>query len=67
MGRVIGQKGVTINDLQKRSSCDIQINQDVPPGQDCEITIKGSRQGIDSVKRMLWRMNQKKENKVLVR
>ena len=53
MGRVIGQKGVTINDLQKRSGCDIQINQDVPPGQDCEITIKGSRQGIDSVKRML--------------
>jgi len=53
MGRVIGQKGVTINDLQKRSGCDIQINQDVPPGQDCEITIKGSRQGIESVKRML--------------
>ncbi len=53
MGRIIGQKGVTINDLQKRSQCDIQINQDVPPGQDCEITIKGTRQGIDSVKRML--------------
>lgn len=53
MGRVIGQKGVTINDLQRRSACDLQINQDVPPGQDCEISIRGSRQGIETVKQML--------------
>ena len=44
MGRIIGQKGVTINDLQRRSGCDIQINQDVAPGQECEITIRGARQ-----------------------
>jgi predicted RNA-binding protein YlqC (UPF0109 family) len=53
MGRIIGSKGVTINDLQKRSACDIQINQDVPPGRDCEITIRGARQGIEMVKQML--------------
>lgn len=53
MGRVIGQKGVTINDLQKRSGCDIQINQNVPAGQDCQITIKGSREGIEMAKQML--------------
>mmetsp|Transcript_3623 Transcript_3623/g.5391 ORF Transcript_3623/g.5391 Transcript_3623/m.5391 type:complete len:593 (-) Transcript_3623:758-2536(-) len=53
MGRVIGQKGATINDLQKRSGCDIQINQDVPQGQDCQITVKGSRQGIELAKQML--------------
>lgn len=53
MGRIIGQKGVTINDLQRRSTCDIQINQDVPPGQDCEISIRGSRQGIEMAKQML--------------
>ena len=53
MGRIIGQKGVTINDLQRRSACDIQINQDVGPGQDCEITIRGSRQGIEMAKQML--------------
>jgi hypothetical protein len=53
MGRIIGSKGVTINDLQKRSGCDIQINQNVPFGQDCEINIKGSRQGVDSAKEML--------------
>jgi predicted RNA-binding protein YlqC (UPF0109 family) len=53
MGRIIGSKGVTINDLQRRSACDIQINQDVPPGKDCEVTIKGSRMGIDSAKAMI--------------
>jgi far upstream element-binding protein len=53
MGRIIGQRGVTINDLQKRSGCDIQINQEVPYGQDCEISIKGSRQGIEMAKTML--------------
>jgi rRNA processing protein Krr1/Pno1 len=53
MGRIIGQKGVTINDLQRRSACDIQINQDVPPGQECEISIRGSRQGVEMAKQML--------------
>jgi predicted RNA-binding protein YlqC (UPF0109 family) len=53
MGRIIGQKGVTINDLQRRSACDLQINQDVPPQQDCEISMRGSRQGIEMVKQML--------------
>lgn len=53
VGRVIGQKGATINDLQKRSGCDIQINQNVPQGQDCQITLRGSREGIEMAKRML--------------
>lgn len=53
MGRIIGSRGITINDVQKRSGCDIQINQDVPPGHDCEISIKGSRHGIETAKGML--------------
>jgi len=53
MGRIIGSKGVTINDLQKRSGSDIQINQDVPPGRDCEISLRGSRQGVEMAKNML--------------
>jgi far upstream element-binding protein len=53
MGRIIGQKGITINDLQKRSGADIQINQDVAPGQDCEIRLRGTRDGVDMVKQML--------------
>jgi far upstream element-binding protein len=53
MGRIIGQKGVTINDLQKRSGCDIQINQNVPMGQPCEICIKGTMQSIMMAKQMI--------------
>ena len=53
MGRIIGKGGVTINDLQKRSGCDIQINQNVPQGQDCEVNIKGVRSGIENAKQML--------------
>jgi far upstream element-binding protein len=53
MGRIIGSKGITVNDVQRRSGCDIQINQDVPPGQDCEITLKGTPQGIASAKQMI--------------
>jgi hypothetical protein len=44
---------VTINDVQRRSGCEIQINQNVPQGHDCEINIKGTRAGIDSAKNML--------------
>lgn len=53
MGRIIGKKGVTINDLQRRTSCDIQVNQDVPHGQECEITMRGTRQGIEMAKQMV--------------
>jgi far upstream element-binding protein len=53
MGRIIGSKGVTINDLQKRSGCDIQIDQNVPPGRDCEISLRGTRQAIEMAKNML--------------
>ena len=53
MGRIIGQKGVTINDLQRRSGCDIQINQDVAPGQDCTIQITGPPAGVAAAKQML--------------
>lgn len=53
MGRIIGQKGVTINDIQRRSGCDIQINQDVAPGQDCLITITGPPGGVQTARQML--------------
>lgn len=53
MGRIIGSKGITVNDLQRRSGCEIQINQDVPPGQDCEITLKGTRSAIEAAKQMI--------------
>jgi far upstream element-binding protein len=54
LGRIIGQRGVTINDLQRRSGCDIQVNQQQSMGSpDAEITIRGTRQGIEHVKHMI--------------
>lgn len=52
MGRIIGSKGVTINDLQQRSGTHIQINQEVS-GADSEITITGPPNGIRAAKSMI--------------
>lgn len=51
-GSIIGRRGVTIDDLQRRSGCDIQINRDVP-GHDCEISLTGSRSSIEMARQML--------------
>mmetsp|Transcript_359 Transcript_359/g.741 ORF Transcript_359/g.741 Transcript_359/m.741 type:complete len:600 (-) Transcript_359:198-1997(-) len=48
IGHLIGRKGATINDLQRRSNCSIQIDQ-----RDCEINITGPRQGIEMAKQMV--------------
>ena len=53
LGRIIGQKGVTINDLQRRSGCNLQVNQSIPHSQDAEIAIRGPRQGIEMAKSMI--------------
>ena len=49
IGHIIGKKGVTINDLQRRSSCNIQIDQ-----QNYQVSITGPRQGIELAKQMLY-------------
>ena len=49
IGHIIGKKGVTINDLQRRSSCNIQIDQ-----QNHQVSITGPRQGIELAKQMLY-------------
>ena len=48
VGHIIGRKGVTIRDLQQRTSCNIQIDQ-----QNFQISITGPRQGIEMAKSML--------------
>lgn len=53
MASIIGQKGITINDIQKRSGCNIQIKQNVPAGQDCVVNVRGSRQDIENAREML--------------
>eukprot|EP01083_Nonionella_stella_P146704 461749_1 len=48
IGHIIGKRGATINDLQHRSNCNIQIDQET-----CQVTIMGSRHGIELVKTMI--------------
>jgi predicted RNA-binding protein YlqC (UPF0109 family) len=49
IGHVIGRRGVTVNDLQWRSGCNIQLDR-----RDCKISISGSRQGIELAKNMIF-------------
>ena len=48
IGHIIGKRGLTINDIQSRTSCDIQIDQ-----VNCQIEITGPRSGIEMAKQML--------------
>mmetsp|Transcript_13492 Transcript_13492/g.25813 ORF Transcript_13492/g.25813 Transcript_13492/m.25813 type:complete len:547 (+) Transcript_13492:127-1767(+) len=57
IGYIIGRKGATINDLQRRSNCSIQIDQ-----QDCQVIITGPRQGIQMAKRMLQNIIENRSN-----
>jgi len=54
VGRLIGRKGETINDMQHRSGCRIQIDQEVPAGMPRKVIISAQtdeqvRVGVDIV------------------
>jgi len=46
VGRIIGSRGETINQLQSKSGARIQINQSVPEGTPCKIEITGNPQSV---------------------
>jgi far upstream element-binding protein len=46
VGRIIGSRGETINQLQSKSGARIQINQTVPEGTPCKIEITGAPQSV---------------------
>lgn len=48
IGRIIGPRGATVNDLQRRSSCRIQIDQ-----ANCAVYVTGTRSGIELARMML--------------
>jgi len=48
VGRVIGRGGETINDLQARSGTRIQIDQQVPDGTPCKISITGPEPNVQT-------------------
>lgn len=53
VGRVIGRGGETINDLQNKSATRIQIDQQVPEGQPCKITITGPPANVQTAVNMV--------------
>jgi predicted RNA-binding protein YlqC (UPF0109 family) len=53
VGRVIGKGGEMIRDLQARSSCRIDVDQNVPAGQPRVITYRGTRRTVDFAKHLV--------------
>lgn len=53
VGRVIGKGGEMIRDLQARSGCRIDVDQNVPENSDRIITYRGTRQTIDFAKKLI--------------
>eukprot|EP00995_Heteronema_vittatum_P008507 NODE_3722_length_638_cov_364.426146_g2675_i0.p1 GENE.NODE_3722_length_638_cov_364.426146_g2675_i0~~NODE_3722_length_638_cov_364.426146_g2675_i0.p1 ORF type:complete len:156 (-),score=54.01 NODE_3722_length_638_cov_364.426146_g2675_i0:82-549(-) len=48
VGRIIGSKGETINSMQSASGARIQIDQDVPEGAPCKVTVTGQPQQVQT-------------------
>ena len=53
VGRIIGKGGEQIRDLQARSSCKIDVDQNVPHGQPRVITYQGPRDKIEFAKQLV--------------
>ena len=53
VGRVIGKGGEQIRDLQARSGCKIDVDQNVPAGAPRVITYQGTRKTIDFAKQLV--------------
>lgn len=51
--RIIDPHGIIVNDIQKRSHCDINVKEDWQEGQDCDITITGPREGVQMARQMI--------------
>jgi rRNA processing protein Krr1/Pno1 len=53
VGRIIGKGGETIRDLQMRSGCNIQIDQNFPEGQARKISVQGAPQNVEVAKQLI--------------
>ena len=51
--RIIDPHGIIVNDIQKRSQCDISVKGDRQEGHDCDITITGPREGVQMARQMI--------------
>jgi far upstream element-binding protein len=53
VGRIIGKGGEQIRDLQARSSCKVDVDQNVPHGAPRVITYHGTKDRIDFAKNLV--------------
>lgn len=44
VGKIIGRGGETISQIQNKTGCKLQIDQNVPEGSPCKVTIQGNPQ-----------------------
>lgn len=51
--RIVDPHGIIVNDIQKRSQCDISVKEDRQEGQDCDIIITGPREGVQMARQMI--------------
>lgn len=53
VGQVIGSRGAIIQDLQARTSCKIQVNQDFPPGVPRQVVYTGTQAQVNAAKELI--------------
>lgn len=53
VGQVIGSKGAIIQDLQARTSCKIQVNQDFPAGEPRQVVYTGTQAQVNAAKELV--------------
>lgn len=53
VGQIIGSRGAVIQEMQARSGCKINVNQDFPPGVNREVTFTGTRDQITAARNLI--------------
>lgn len=53
VGRIIGRKGENVVAIAKKSSCKVQIEQDVPEGTPCKVRITGALANISLAEQLI--------------
>jgi transcription antitermination factor NusA-like protein len=54
VGMIIGKGGETIKEMQRASSCKINVNQPKPPDVTRNIDLSGTPQAMEDAERMIW-------------
>lgn len=53
VGKIIGKAGETVQSLQQKSGCHINVDQKVPEGYPCKVVIKGTPYNVDIARKLV--------------